>query len=278
MKDNQFSYEVNNFSISHTYTESPINIDTHIHNCYELYYYISGDLTYHIEGQSYKLNKNDLIITNTRELHRIVFDSKEPYEREFIWFKPEYISAFQTEEYNILSFIQKRKLGYFNKISARDMIENGIDKLWQQITKYAHEKSPESSIMIKAIFIQMLIKINNIFFKNKNAIMTSFEYDEKIIGILKYINENLEKKITLDLLEDEFHISKYYLCHLFKTNTGFTVIEYIIYKRIMRAEELLLSGMPIIDISSQVGFGDYTNFYKSFKKIVGVSPKKYMNK
>jgi len=278
MKDSQFSYEVNNFSLSHTYTESPINIDTHIHNCYELYYYISGDLTYHIEGQSYKLNKNDLIITNTRELHRIVFDSKEPYEREFIWFKPEYISAFQTEEYNILSFIQKRKLGYFNKISARDMIENGIDKLWQQITKYAHEKSPESSIMIKAIFIQMLIKINNIFFKNKNAIMTSFEYDEKIIGILKYINENLEKKITLDLLEDEFHISKYYLCHLFKTNTGFTVIEYIIYKRIMRAEELLLSGMPIIDISSQVGFGDYTNFYKSFKKIVGVSPKKYMNK
>jgi len=278
MKDNQFSYEVNNFSLSHTYTESPINIDTHIHNCYELYYYISGDLTYHIEGQSYKLNKNDLIITNTRELHRIVFDSKEPYEREFIWFKPEYISAFQTEEYNILSFIQKRKLGYFNKISARDMIENGIDKLWQQITKYAHEKSPESSIMIKAIFIQMLIKINNIFFKNKNAIMTSFEYDEKIIGILKYINENLEKKITLDLLESEFHISKYYLCHLFKTNTGFTVIEYIIYKRIMRAEELLLSGMPIIDISSQVGFGDYTNFYKSFKKIVGVSPKKYMNK
>jgi len=278
MKDSQFSYEVNNFSLSHTYTESPINIDTHIHNCYELYYYISGDLTYHIEGQSYKLNKNDLIITNTRELHRIVFDSKEPYEREFIWFKPEYISAFQTEEYNILSFIQKRKLGYFNKISARDMIENGIDKLWQQITKYAHEKSPESSIMIKAIFIQMLIKINNIFFKNKNAIMTSFEYDEKIIGILKYINENLEKKITLDLLESELHISKYYLCHLFKTNTGFTVIEYIIYKRIMRAEELLLSGMPIIDISSQVGFGDYTNFYKSFKKIVGVSPKKYMNK
>lgn len=278
MKDNHFSYEVNNFSLVHNYSESPIDVDTHIHNCYEIYYYISGDLTYHIEGQSYKLNKHDLIITNTRELHRIVFDSKEGYEREFIHFKPEYISSFQTEEYNMLNFIQKRKLGHFNKINAEDVLSKGIDKLWQQISKHAHEKSPESSIMIKAIFVQMLIEINNIYSKNKNAIRTSFEYDEKIIDILKYINENLEKKITLNLLENEFHISKYYLCHLFKVNTGFTVIEYIIYKRIMRAEELLLSGIPIIDVSNEVGFGDYTNFYKSFKKILGVSPKKYMNR
>ncbi|MBC8062691.1 MAG: helix-turn-helix transcriptional regulator [Clostridiaceae bacterium] len=277
MKDNYFDYKTNNFLLVHNYTESPINVDTHIHNCYELYYYISGDLTYHIEGQSYKLNKNDLIITNTRELHRIVFDSKEGYEREFIQFKPEFISSFQTEEYNMLSFVQKRKLGYFNKINADDVLSNGIDRLWQQISKYANEKSPECNVMIKAIFVQMLIEINKIFSKNKNALMASFEYDEKIIAILNYINKNLEKKITLDLLQAQFHISKYYLCHLFKVNTGFTVIEYIIYKRIMRAEELLLSGMPIIDISEQVGFGDYTNFYKAFKKVLGVSPKKYIN-
>lgn len=278
MKDNHFDYRVNNFSLVHNYTEYPIDVDTHIHDCYELYYYISGDLTYYIEGQSYKLTRNDLIITNTRELHRIVFDSKEGYEREFIQFKPEYISSLQTEEYNMLSFIQKRKLGHFNKINAEDVLSNGIDRFWQQILKHAHEKSPESSIMIKAIFVQMLIEINNIYSKNKNQLMASFQYDEKIIDILKFINENLEKKITLTLLEFEFHINKYYLCHLFKINTGFTVIEYIIYKRIMRAEELLLSGIPIIDISNQVGFGDYTNFYKSFKKVIGVSPKKHMNR
>jgi AraC-like DNA-binding protein len=278
MEDKLFNYTINNFSLVHNYTESPTNVDTHIHDCYELYYYISGDLTYHIEGQSYKLNKNDLIITNTRELHRIVFDSKVGYEREFIQFKPEYISSFQTEEYNMLSFVEKRKLGYFNKIDAEDVLSNGIDKLWKQISKCAHEKSSDSNVMIKAIFVQMLIEINRIFSKNKDHLTTSFEYDEKIIDILKYINENLEKKITLDLLEANFHISKYYLCHLFKVNTGFTVIEYIIYKRIMRAEELLISGMPIIDASNQVGFGDYTNFYKSFKKILGVSPKRYLNR
>lgn len=277
MKNNEFIYQTNNFLLVHNYTESAADIDTHIHNCYELYYYISGDLTYHIEGQSYKLKKNDMIITNTRELHRIVFDSKEGYEREFIQFKPEYISSFQNEGYNMLSFIQNRKLGHFNKINAEDVISNGIDKLWQQILIHARKDAPESSIMIKATFVQMLIEINNIFYKSKMNLTATFGYDEKVIDILKYINDNLQEKITLDLLEAEFHINKYYLCHLFKRNTGFTVIEYICYKRIMRAEELLLSGIPIIDISYQVGFGDYTNFYKSFKKILGVSPKKYMN-
>ncbi len=278
MKDENFVYKANKFLLIHSYTQAPIDVDTHIHNCYELYYYISGDLTYHVEGQAYKLNKNDLIITNSRELHRIVFDSKAPYERKFIQFKPEYISSFQSEDYNMLSFIQNRKLGQFNKINARDVITNGIDKLWDQISKHAREKSPESNIMIKAIFVQMLIEINKIFASNVNVPIDRLEYDEVIIDILKYIKENLHKKITLDLLENEFHINKYYICHLFKKNTGFTIIEYITYKRIMRAEELLISGRPIIEIASEVGFGDYTNFYKSFKKILGVSPKKYMNR
>jgi len=278
MKDDNFAYTTNKFLLVHNYTQSPIDVDTHIHNCYEIYYYISGDLTYHVEGQSYKLQKNDLIITNTRELHRIVFDSKEGYERKFIQFKPEYISSFQSEEYNMLSFIQKRKLGQFNKVNAKDVVASGIDKLWQQISKYAHEELPESSTMIKAIFVQILIEINKIFVSNEFVPTEAFEYDEVVIDILKYIKENLSKKITLNILEAEFHINKYYICHLFKKNTGFTVIEYIIYKRIMRAEELLISGTPIIDISSQVGFGDYTNFYKAFKKILGISPKKYMNR
>ena len=278
MKDDDFDYITNNFSLTHRYTEYPIDVDTHIHDCYELYYYISGDFTYYIEGQSYKLCKNDLIITNTRELHRIVFNSREEYEREFIQFKPEYISSFQNEEYNMLSFVQNRKLGYFNKINAEDVLTNGIDKLWKVISKYSQEKSPESSIMIKAVFVQMLVEINKIFSKNNKVLMASAQYDKIIIEILKFINENLQEKITLSLLEDKFHVSKYYLCHLFKINTGFAVMEYVIYKRIMLAEELLLSGIPIIGISNQVGFVDYTNFYKAFKKIVGVSPKKYMNR
>ena len=61
-------------------------------------------------------------------------------------------------------------------------------------------------------------------------------YDEKIVGILDYINNHLHEQITLDLLEEKFYVSKYYLCHLFRKNTGVTVGEYTSYKRILKAK------------------------------------------
>lgn len=278
MEEKQYLYNDSNFTCYYSYNEYATNVDTHIHNCYEIYYYISGNLTYHVEGQSYKLKKNDIIITNARELHRIVFDSPSAYERKFIQFKPEYVSAFQNEGYSILNFLDKRKLGHHNKIDAEDVTANGIDLMWMKIEKCYKEKTSENEILLKALFVQMLIEIKKIFAKNKEAIIDSIEYDEKIIDILNYINKNIEEKITLGSLEKKFHLNKYYLCHLFKKNTGFSVVEYIIYKRIMRAEELIVSGMSVIQASNEVGFGDYTNFYKAFKRILGISPQKYINR
>ncbi len=107
-------------------------------------------------------------------------------------------------------------------------------------------------------------------------VIESFEHNDKVAAILEYINKNIDQKITLDLLEKLFYINKYYLCHIFKMNTGFTVNEYITYKKIMKSQELLISGVPVLEASSIVGFGDYSNFYKAFKKVVGCSPKKYI--
>lgn len=271
-------YLTNNFFMNHVVTESPNDVATHIHDCYELFYFISGDLTYHIEGQAYKLCPNDLIITNSRELHRIVFNSKSRYERRYIHFKPEYISSYQTDEYNMLSYIEKRKLGYFNRIPAKNVIEDGILELWDNIEKASLDHSPEGPIMMKTFFIQMLITINKIFSKYDNLVVNSYKYDQKIVAILDFINKNLNEKITLDLLEYEFYVNKYYLCHIFKKSTGFTVIEYITYKRIMRAMELLMSGNTALNVAHAVGFGDYSTFYKAFKKITGFSPNQYYRK
>lgn len=271
-------YNSNHFSLFHMVTDIPNDVTTHLHDCYELFYFISGDLTYYIEGQAYKLCPNDLIITNSRELHRIVFNTKSRYERKFIHFKPEYISSFQNGEYNMLYYIENRKLGYFNRVAAKDVLEYKIDQLWEQIEQVSQQSAPESSIMMKAIFVQMLVTINKIFAKSNNSVVDRQKYDQKIVAILDYINKNLDEKISLDLLEKKFYVNKYYLCHIFKMNTGFTVMEYITYKRVMKASELLMSGMTALDAAHAVGYGDYSTFYKAFKGITGFSPKHYNRK
>ncbi|MCT2536872.1 AraC family transcriptional regulator [Aquibacillus koreensis] len=265
----------NTFSLDHTIIESPFNIDTHIHDCYEIFYFISGDLTYYIEGQAYKLSPHDIIITNTRELHRIVFDSSACYERKYIQFKPEFISSFQTDDYNMLHYMENRKLGKFNKISAADVREAGIDQLWSKIEENALVKSPENQILMKTYFIQLLVSINKIFSKYNSPVVERPKYDEKIVHLLEYINNNLDKRISLDLLQDKFFVNKFYLSHSFKKTTGFAVMEYITYKRIMWAIDLIMDGTTALDASHTVGFGDYSTFYKAFKNTTGMSPRQY---
>jgi AraC-like DNA-binding protein len=57
--------------------------------------------------------------------------------------------------------------------------------------------------------------------------------------------------------------------------TGTTINKYITARRISIAKSLLSNGANINDVYIDCGFNDYSNFLKSFKKAVGVSPKKY---
>ncbi|MCG8502048.1 MAG: AraC family transcriptional regulator [Firmicutes bacterium] len=268
----------NEFNFHHSITAPPPNPAIHIHDCYEIYYFLSGDVTYYIEGQTYQLKPNDLLIINNRELHRPLFNSDQPYERITIHFRPEYVSFFQTSEYSLLSYFEKRKLGHYNKGAAEEVLEYGIDRYFDQIEHYVKEDAAESPIMIRTLFVQMLIRLSKIFTYTKNIVFKASEYDKKIAAILDYINTHLHEKITLNMLEQIFFVNKYYLCHIFKKNTGFTVMEYVTYKRIMKAKELLALKTPVIETCHTVGFNDYSNFYKVFKKIVGTSPRNFMQK
>ena len=90
--------------------------------------------------------------------------------------------------------------------------------------------------------------------------------------VIKYLNNNIQKNISLDKLARRFFVSKYHLCRAFKEYSGISVHSYINYKRIMYAKQLILSGYTASDAAEKVGFGDYSAFYRAYLKIVGKSP------
>ena len=61
--------------------------------------------------------------------------------------------------------------------------------------------------------------------------------DKQISDILEYVNKNLNLKFQLEDISSEMHISKYYLCHIFKKRTGITIFEYIVLRRLSIAGE-----------------------------------------
>jgi AraC-like DNA-binding protein len=146
----------------------------------------------------------------------------------------------------------------------------------QQIEDFIDSDLPERDIMIRVLFIGYLFNLKRIREKTIINRKKNKDHDERIQRITSYIDKNPSKKMTLDFFSEEYYINKYYLCHLFKKETGFTIIEYINNKRIILAKKLMLENKSIIDSCYAAGFTDYPNFYKIFKRTTGVSPREYI--
>ena len=79
----------------------------------------------------------------------------------------------------------------------------------------------------------------------------SYRVDPKMEEILRYILSHLEEDLTVETLSRQFFISRYYLMHRFKAVTGYTVHQYITQKRLLRAGELIRSGVPVMKAAEQ---------------------------
>ena len=255
------------------------NYYLHTNPGHEIYLLLQGDVSFSIDGQVYKVNPHDMLLISNQEIHRVIVNSDVPHERLYIYFDPEYFSQFSNSKYNILRAFERKKLGYGNIIDHEIVEQNNFPELMDELYKCYHSDKPEKEAMLISLLIQLLVKINNIYsYKEEleDIPKKDSNYNGKLYLILNYISDNLDKKITLEELENKFFINKYYLCHLFKNLTGFTVLEYINYKKVSAAKELLRKGTPINDIYNKLGFNDYSSFYRTFKKTTGSSPKQYL--
>ena len=97
----------------------------------------------------------------------------------------------------------------------------------------------------------------------------------RLRDIISYINEHITESLSLDMLAEQFLVSKYYLLHTFKEYTNLSVYQYIISKRISHAQNLMPEGMPPGNAAQASGFNDYAGFYRAFVKQVGVTPQAF---
>ena len=124
-----------------------------------------------------------------------------------------------------------------------------------------------------------MVYINRWFLDQKNLReFSDIKCDENIGSILNYINKNLSSDLSIDSISSRFYMSKYYLMHKFKEQTGYTIHNYIIQKRLIMSNLLIKKGRSITDACMESGFNDYSNFSRAFKKIFMLSPKEYYKK
>ena len=101
-------------------------------------------------------------------------------------------------------------------------------------------------------------------------------YSPLVRNIINFIEESLYSDVSVNEIASLFNYNEKYIGKLFKSQTGFTVKEYLNKRRLDNAEKLLRNTkIPITEISSKSGFNNVTYFNRLFKKHFNLSPKDY---
>ena len=131
------------------------------------------------------------------------------------------------------------------------------------------------SVEVKEVLRQSLYAICDEAFSLVNNVQSSGFLVRKAIY---YIQKNYNKKIALDSLAGEIHVSPVYLSSLFSKVTGKTIGEYIQNIRVEHAKSLMQdSALSMQDIAERVGYSDSKYFAYIFKKVTGRTPATFRN-
>jgi len=248
----------------------------HYHDFNKIVVFISGNVTYVVEGKHYKLKPWDILFVGGNELHKPIIDPNEVYERIIIWVNSHFLLSHSAGDSNLFTcfeYAMEEKISLFRLNSEKlNMVKDSLFALEKAI----RDKDFGGKILQNSIFLQLIVYLNRLILGSKTQQdEKDIQYDERIVGILSYINENLESDLSIDHIADNFYMNRYYLMHHFKDQTGYTLHHYILQKRLAKAAALIKNGMQISHASDQSGFRDYSSFVRAFKKTFGLSPKQY---
>lgn len=264
------------YEFHHSYNEVPPVVEFHQHPFYEIFFFLSGNVNYIIEGKNYKLRPGDILLTSSTDIHRPDILPGKPYERIVIWLADDFFEALKD-------FFDEDFTACFTDAALRDYRlirpDSGniahLMQLCSQMTDARHSNEMGSKALVSAYLTEFLVCVSRAYYDAPASMKNDITENEKVNQLISYINENLSEELSLDQLACKFYISKYYLSRQFKQFTGLSLYQYIMKKRLILARNMLRTGSSVMDACLYCGFNDYSNFLKAFKREFGQNPRNY---
>jgi len=238
----------------------------HFHNNHELYYLKKGKASYFIGNEFFSLEEGDLFFVPKDTFHKTTYAEDRDTERVLFSFDDSFVSS------DLKQYIDYLKENKFIRIRPEKLylLQNIINSIEEEERK----KQPGYLKMQQLYFMQMLVLISRYSLTEYDA--NHSESYTLIQNMLKYVSENYNSDLTLTALSNKFAMSPSHLSRLFKRITAVSLNEYINISRITAAEKMLLNpDMSITQVATECGFNDSNYFAAVFKKIKGITPKKY---
>lgn len=252
------------------------NVELHHHDFFELYFLLSGDVTYIIEGRLYHLMPGDMLLISPRELHQVCIRTEMAmYERYVLWVDSNLLQKLSTQLTDLNRCFDPNRPGYGNLLRLVPEDRTRIQAMLEQLYQESHVADFGSELMAESIMVQFLVTINRLVAQSKGPPQDAQRANQVISRVIDYVNLHYSESLSLDMLAERFFVSKYHLSHEFNRQMGVSLYRYIQKKRLMIARQLMAQGKKPNEVYSTCGFGDYTCFYRAFKAEYGVAPKEY---
>jgi AraC-like DNA-binding protein len=267
-------YLNHDFKIFHLIDRQRKEFDYHDFN--KIIIFISGNITYTIEGKNYELQPYDIVLVNAGEIHRPSILDNSAYERIIIYVSPQFLKTFSEEDYDLNYCFNRAKQEHSNVLRIYSMEKSKLFQVCQELEHSFSDSAFAKELYQKIIFLEFMIQLNRTAILNHINYLDSAKDNTKLIQIIDYINEHLAEEISIETLSAQFYLSRYYLMHFFKEETGYTIGNYITEKRLLLAKNMVQNGCSITEACFQSGFKNYSTFSRSFKKAFKTIPKNAM--
>lgn len=245
----------------------------HTHGAVELVRLDRGSMNVTVGQETVALSPGDVLLVHQYTVHKL---------------KPEISAEVTYIQIDIRKYLGKtgmREFGYIHEFITKTRTKpycifnakSEPAKIFERIEQEAESPDGGSEYCITGyIFLLMAIMSRN---NMLTAADLSDRYLAEIRPVTEYIEKNYESKLYTDDLAARINCDKFRLCRIFKAATGGTVIDYVNFVRLRKAEEILISGqMNISETAFACGFSSVQYFNKVFKKQLGCAPGTFIRK
>ena len=262
--------------ISHT--DIPFNIGSlgvmHFHHDLEFLYITNGALCCYTENEISYAHKGDIIFFNSRVPHRCdVIENGTTYTTLQFTNPAQVVDSLKY----LIIYLTKMNYPYHIFKKNDDNTQYLSDKITGLLSDSKYKDRIHDYLMIAKKYEIIAFLHQKNFIADESSLIDTKNISS-VLPIIDYLHENYQNPITLNDISNSFHLHSNYICKLFKKTTGITVIDYLNYIRINKAEGLLRSGLSVVEVAELTGFSSQSYFNKVFKKYFFCAPSVYKRK
>ena len=259
-----------NFRLFHLNSRGGTQVEYHYHEFCKILLLIQGSGGYFVDGQRYLLQSGDIVLLDAHSIHRPELDPGCPYERIILYISPEYLQRHSTAECTLQSIFSGEK-GPVMRLS-----EERKQKIFRMAVRLEQDLEADGfgrEILGSAQLLRLLVELGrNREGTEESKLNPLMPKDPRIVQILRYIDEHIAEDLDAEVIANAFFISKYHMMRQFRQETGTTIHLYITQKRLVKARELMDTGMRATEACYRCGWRSYSSFTRAYNKHLGTTP------